>query len=178
MNNKTIIITFLIIILGLFVLDRLSNKPEIRNYCSSTKKVVDTNQDSFTTIVTDIFDQAKSCGNADSCKTQVSKSIFNAIPLTYFDLMYPESTYFIRASKEGLIEKMFYSGEYYAKTPETIREKFVLWRLNQSKGVCNLGWKNDISTTSMTYLRDIKAEAEVIVPIGNTNSALVRLWGD
>lgn len=178
MKNKTIIITCLIIILGLFVLDKLSNKPAIRDYCSSTKNAVDTNQDAFTTIVTTIFDQAKSCGNGDSCKTLVSESIFKAMPLAYFDLMYPESTYFIRASNEGLIEKMFRSGEYYAKTPETFREKFVLWRLNQSKGVCDLGWKNDISTTSMTYLRDITAEAEVIVPIRKTNSAIVRLWGD
>jgi hypothetical protein len=177
MKYVKVFIIFLIII-GFLVLDILSNKPSIRDYCSSTKIVVDTNQDSFAKIVTDIFDQAKSCGNGDSCKTLVSESIFKAMPLAYFDLMYPESTYFIRASNEGLIEKMFLSGEYYAKTPETFREKFVLWRLNQSKGVCDLGWKNDISTTSMTYLRDITAEAEVIVPIRKTNSAIVRLWGD
>lgn len=164
--------------MGLFVLDRLSNKPEIRKYCTSTQQFVDTNQDSFNTIITTIFDQAKTCGNDKSCKRHVSNKIFNTIPTSYFNLQYPESTYFIRINKEGLIEKMFYSGEYYAKTPETHREKFILWRLKQSKGICDLGWKNDVSTTSMTYLRDITAEAEVIIPIGKTSSAIVRLWGD
>ncbi len=169
---------FLATILGLFVLDRLSNKPEIRKYCRSTKSFVKANQSSFDKITTTLFDQAKNCGNGASCKKQISKEIFNTLPKSYFDMMYPESTYFIRINREGLIEKMFYSGEYYAKTPETLREKFIKWQLRHSRGVCDLGWKNDISTTSMTYLRDITAEAEVIVPIGNTRSAIVRLWGD
>ncbi len=178
MKHRALIIIFLILILGLYTLDKLSNKPEIRKYCTTTQHFVDTNQDSFHKLTTTIFDRAKSCGNGKSCKNQISDEIFNTVPKTYFNLLYPESTYFIRINKEGLIEKMFYSGEYYAKTPETQREKFVYWRLKRSKGICDLGWKNDISTTSMTYLRDIAAEAEVIVPIAKTNSAIVRLWGD
>jgi hypothetical protein len=168
----------ILIITGFFTLDLLSNKPAIRNYCKATREYVSLNSEVFHKITTDIFDHAKSCGNGEQCKKEINRQIYSILPSSFSNLEYPESTYFIRINEQGLIEKMFYSGEYYAKTPETFREKFVLWRLKQSKGVCDLGWKNDISTTSMTYLRDIVAEAEIIIPIDQTDAAIVRLWGD
>jgi hypothetical protein len=168
----------ILIIAGFFALDLLSNKPAIREYCRETKNYVSQNPEVFHKITTDIFDQAKSCGNGEECKKEINRAIYNTLPSSFSQLTYPESTYFIRANKEGLIEKLFYSGEYYAKTPETLREKFILSRLNHSKGICDLGWKNDLTTTTMTYLRDIVGEAEIIIPVGKANAAVVRIWGD
>lgn len=175
---KKIPFVIILIIAGFFALDLLSNKPAIREYCKETKDYVAQNPEVFRKIITDIFDQVKTCGNSEKCKRDINRSIYSTLPPSFSQLTYPESTYFIRINKEGLIEKLFYSGEYYAKTPETYREKFIIWQLSHSRGVCALGWKNDISTTTMTYLRDITAEAEVVVPIGNTHAAIVRLWGD
>lgn len=178
MKHNSLVVIFLIAVLGFFALDILSNKPEIRKYCRSTEKFVQTNQPALSQIFSTTFDNARLCGNGELCKKTISEEIFSTLPKSFFELRYPESTYFIQVDNQGLIEKMFYSGEYYAKTPETYREKFVVWRLSHSRGICDLGWKNDISTTSMTYLRDITAEAEIIIPVGINNSAVVRLWGD
>jgi hypothetical protein len=176
MKKLPFIIT--LIIIGFFALDLLSNKPAIREYCKETRVYVSQNQEVFQKITTDIFDHAKSCGNGEQCKKDVYREIYAILPPSFSQLTYPESTYFIRINDQGLIEKMFYSGEYYAKTPETFREKFILWRLKRGKGICDLGWKNDLTTKTMTYLRDIVAEAEIIIPVGQSGAAIVRLWGD
>lgn len=171
----------ILIIIGLIVLDLVTKKFQIRNYCKDTQIFVNNNFDSFNKIAVDIFDLAKDCGNGDDCKPTVVKEIFNALPSSYTQLSLPSSTYFVRYSREGLIEKMFLSGEYYAKTLEYDREKYVASLIKNSRLMCGRGWKIDgtsQATKSMTFLRDIESEAEVFIPIGKTQVSVVRLWGD
>lgn len=180
--NRLIVILFVVfIVVPLILLDRLSNKPAIRQYCRITTNYAAAHKQPIKHLMSSLFDQAALCGNQPSCLSSLKDQISTSLGDDYFKLDYAPSTYFVRANQNGLIEKMFLGGDYYAKTPETVREKFFLWHLNHGIKICDYFWKDDVTTSSMTYLRDIVGEAEILVPTGKYDdyrTGIVRVWGD
>lgn len=164
----------------LIALDVISNKPAIRHYCAETENFITQNQAHLETLFSTTFDRAQTCTNID-CIHQNNQEIVNGLEGEE-NLMYFPSTYFIRLGADNEIQKLFLSGNYKLKKAETWKEDMVVKLLEGKRGrICDQGYKIDVNTTTMTYLNDLEAEAEIIIPVkkdGKVVGAVVRWWGD
>lgn len=91
------------------------------------------------------------------------------------------ATYFVRLQDKEL-EKLTLSARFTSSPIHFKGEKTVANILRgRGFGRCDQGWKMDQSNSTMRYLYDMHAEAEVILPVrqdGKVLGVVVRAWGD
>lgn len=164
------------------VLYASSTTQQMWHVCGETKVFRKENIRHLETIYTRIFDRAKNCDHNAACEERVSRDILDFFVESEKVTQFP-TTYFIRESDDGVIEKLFLSGRYETKRASTKEELKVLAVLQgKRKEICTEGWRleNGIGT-DMTYLRDLYSEAEAIIPVdinGERVGAIVKGIGD
>jgi hypothetical protein len=179
-----LLVSGLILVLFVFIKIILSSSttPNMWVVCNEVKTFQKKNLDHLLVVYGFLFEEAKNCHHNEVCEATVSQKILQSFSDSEKVTQFP-STYFIKLSENGVIEKLFLSGRYETDRVDTTEERKALAVLEgKRKEICTEGWRLEDGTgADMTYLHDIYSEAEAIIPVRIDNKllgAIVKGYGD
>lgn len=174
-----LVIASLILLLPFTLFKFLSTQTIFDVYDRKTSEI-NRNVEGYSVLFTQIFDNAEICASQPTvdCTSRIQEQIKAALRTD--NLYFPE--YFIRLTNEGIMQKLFLSGELVETKPTTVGEVRVRDFIEgKDNNLFWNTWRSNSSDSTMIFLKDLYSEAEIIIPFKQglkIKGVVVYLFGD